>query len=243
MRLKMTPLLFNIVIIAYLISNCENSPMDVVNKGQLQMRISFAEEINKASTIRQSASINRMTAELSDSTGGFIDDTDLTQSGTMWEGEMKVVPARNLTLTVKALEDLALQYAGSSSGFDVQAGRSTRVGIDLSRDAIFNIQLSPPSPASLSFGDSVMLNFDYLTDFEEGVQIYGVPFTDRSETPNWDIPPSLFPVGSGSGTGSFTITSGDTTTVDQIEFVMFTADQSRVLYMHRTSVEYTFSSQ
>ena len=58
MRLKMTPLLFSIVIIAYLISNCKNSPMDVVNKGQLQMRISFAEEINKASTIRESANID-----------------------------------------------------------------------------------------------------------------------------------------------------------------------------------------
>ena len=50
----------------------------------------------------------------------------------------------------------------------------------------------------------------------------------------------LYPVGSGSGTGSFTITSGDTTSVDQIEFKMRNADLSRVLKLDFVQMEYKF---
>ena len=247
MRLKMKPLLFNIVIIAYLISNCGNSPMDVVNKGQLQMRISFAEEINKASTLIESAIVDRrITVTVFNSNGGVIASSDLTQNGTRWQGEIKLDPADDLTVKAEVFDEFVLHYTGSRSGVNVKAGQNTQVEIPLfnvESHNIFNIQLSPPSPASLAFNEDVECTFDYTTP-ESGVQIFGFPFSNGSLTPNYVVVSGapLYPVGSGNGTASFTITSGNANVnVDQIEFKMFNADQSQILLRIFIPVMYNFS--
>ncbi len=245
MRLKMTSLLFNIVIIAYLISNCGNSPMDVANKGQLQMRISFAEEINKASTLRESAIIDQMRVTVSNSNGGDVAFSDLIQNGPRWEGEIELDPADDLTVTVEASENSVLRYAGSSSGVNVQADETVEVDITISNPAIYNIQLTPSSPESLRFNERVNIFFRYLTNETSGVEISGFPFSNSSLTLNWSVGSidqrQFYRVGSGSGTDSFTITSGDAT-VDQIEFKMRNAaDLNDVLKVDFLSVEYIFS--
>ena len=115
----------------------------------------------------------------------------------------------------------------------------TEIGIC---DNISNIQLSPISPASLTFNQYVNITFDYTTEVAGGVRIFARPFSGGSLTPNYAAHPSpLYPVGSGSGTGNFTIKSGDAM-VDQIRFQMYNADQSVMLLEFFIPIEYHFVS-
>lgn len=107
-------------------------------------------------------------------------------------------------------------------------------------DAIFNIQMDPPSPSSIKFNQHLNINFDYETDFPGGVRIFARPFTNGALTPNYAASGSpLYPTGSGSGNGYFTITCGDVT-VDLIRFRMYNADQSILLLEFFVPVEYEF---
>lgn len=106
---------------------------------------------------------------------------------------------------------------------------------------ISNIQLSPPSPASLAFNDAVNITFDYATEEAGGVRIFIAPFSNGSLTSNLAAQGSpLYPVGSGSGSSFFLIRSGDVT-VDQLRIQMLNADQSQQLLEFFIPVEYHFS--
>jgi hypothetical protein len=109
-------------------------------------------------------------------------------------------------------------------------------------DNISNIQLSPPAPASLDFNQHVDISFDYETDEAGGVRIFARPFTAGSLTPNYAASGSpLYPVGSGNGTGFFTITSGDVS-VDELRIQMYNSDQSQLLLEFFIPVEYHFAA-
>ena len=107
--------------------------------------------------------------------------------------------------------------------------------------AITNIQLTPPSPASLRFNDQVNITFDYITNEADGVSIFARPFTDGAPTPGYSAHPSpIYPAGSGVGVGFFTVMAGENT-VDQIRFQMMNANMSALLLEVFIPVDYHFS--
>lgn len=108
-------------------------------------------------------------------------------------------------------------------------------------DYISNVQLSPPSPASLASNQNVNITFDYATNVTGGVRIFVRPFTAGALAPNYAAHPSpLYPTGTGSGTGFFTITTGNVV-VDQLRFQVFNANQTQLLMEFFVPVEYHFS--
>jgi subtilisin family serine protease len=110
----------------------------------------------------------------------------------------------------------------------------------LPSNSITNIELTPPSPATLEFNEHIDITFDYSANEEGGVRIFMLPYTTGSPTSQYAVSGSpLYPVGTGSGSGYFTITSGEVT-VDQVRFKMTNADQSEVLLEFFIPVKYHF---
>lgn len=108
---------------------------------------------------------------------------------------------------------------------------------------VTNINLGPDSPNILANGQDVTLSFSYSTTEANGVQIFARPFSDGALSPSYAASGSpLYPQSAtGSGTGSFTITSGQVV-VDQIRFQMYNADQSTLLFETFIPVYYLFSN-
>ena len=72
------------------------------------------------------------------------------------------------------------------------------------------------------------------------MRIFARPFTSGALTPNYAAHPSpLYPVGTGSASGWFTISDG-TVKVDQIRIQMWNADQTRLLFQTKIPVSYQF---
>ncbi|MBW2108601.1 MAG: hypothetical protein JRI36_08065, partial [Deltaproteobacteria bacterium] len=96
-------------------------------------------------------------------------------------------------------------------------------------DKITHIQFSPASPASLCNEEVVQATFDYTTTDEGGIRIFVRPFSNGLLSPHY--PPhssDWWPYPEGSGSGWFTIDSGNVV-VDQVQFQIWSADQSRLL--------------
>jgi hypothetical protein len=109
--------------------------------------------------------------------------------------------------------------------------------------SITNIVFTPPSPANLDFGQDVDFTFDYEVD--EDSRIFGRPFTGGALSFAYSAHPSpLYSMGSGSGSGFFTI--GDAgqgiAHVDQVRFQVFALDLTTLLYETFVDVDYTFGS-
>ena len=101
--------------------------------------------------------------------------------------------------------------------------------------------LNPSSPAGLRFGQNVNIAFNYSTNEAGGVRIFARPFANGARASNYAASGSpIYPVGAGSGSGSFTIQSGQVT-VDQIRFQMWNADQSTLLHESFVPVNYRFT--
>jgi hypothetical protein len=106
---------------------------------------------------------------------------------------------------------------------------SVPVHLIFSPHAIYNIAVTPKSPASMQFNQQVDITFDYRTSEPGGVVVFARPMTGTSTTPNYGAHGSpTYPTGQGSGTGYFTIMGGDAT-VDGIRFRMSNASQSTLL--------------
>jgi hypothetical protein len=100
------------------------------------------------------------------------------------------------------------------------------VSYQFSTHSVSNIVFSPASPAYFTNDHHLNFTFDYSTDESSGVLIWGRPFTEGNLTPNYAAHGSpVYPSGSGSGDGNFTITSGDVE-VDQVRFKMAKSDQT-----------------
>ena len=107
--------------------------------------------------------------------------------------------------------------------------------------AVNNIQFARGDRASLQHGEDIDITFDYSTTEATGVRIFARPFTAGSLSPNYAASGSpAYTTGSGSGTGSFTISSGKVD-VDQVRFRMTNDDQSQVLLDVFVDVAYLFS--
>lgn len=108
------------------------------------------------------------------------------------------------------------------------------------QSSVFDVQLAPVSPARLSNGEFVAVDFGYTTSEPGGVRIWARPFTSGAASPDYAASGSpIYPTGSGTGSADFTIQSG-TVTVDQIRFQMWDPDQTRLLHEDFVSVDYVF---
>jgi hypothetical protein len=102
--------------------------------------------------------------------------------------------------------------------------------------------LRPDTPNVLTFGQDVSLSFSYSTRQTGGVRIFARPFTNGALTPNYAAHGSpVYPIGGGSGSGSFTITAGQAV-VDQIRIQMWDANQTQLLFEAFLPVYYRFRS-
>ncbi len=107
-------------------------------------------------------------------------------------------------------------------------------------NVVSNISLDPDNPDVLGFNQDVDLTFDYATRQVGGVRIWARPFTNGQLTPNYAAHGSpLYPIGGGSGSGSFTISSVQVV-VDHIRIQMWDDNQTTLLFEAFLPVYYRF---
>jgi hypothetical protein len=107
---------------------------------------------------------------------------------------------------------------------------------------VYNLDLTPPTPNILDLGEDVSLTFDYSTNMIGGALIFARPMKDGDLAPGYSASGSpIYPVGSGSGSGDFTI-NVDPLVVDGIRIRMTNSDQSLLLYETVVPVHYQFGS-
>ena len=107
---------------------------------------------------------------------------------------------------------------------------------------VTHVSLSPDTPDVLKFDQNVDLRFSYITRQQGGVRIWARPFTNGALTPGYAAHGSpVYPIGSGSGSGYFTITNGQVV-VDQIRIQMWDDNQTTLLFEAFLPVYYRFRS-
>jgi hypothetical protein len=105
---------------------------------------------------------------------------------------------------------------------------------------ISDIVVTPKPPAQLLDGEPVTVRFRYVTEEQRGVRIYAIPYTKGEVTPGADVYQSpLYQVGEGEGSASFTV-DGQDIMVDQVQMLMTTADESKVLLEFYLDFEFFF---
>jgi len=111
-----------------------------------------------------------------------------------------------------------------------------------SAHAIYNIVMTPATPASMQFNGNVDISFNYRSNQPGGVRIFARPISGGTSTPNYAAHGSpLYPSGTGSGTGYFTVLSG-AVTVDGVSLQMFNSDQSTLLLEFIVPAEFVYRS-
>ncbi len=112
---------------------------------------------------------------------------------------------------------------------------------DFRAGSVGSIGFDPAPPYGLLHDERVNVSFEYHTNEAAGVRIFLLPYTDGSPTPNYAVSGSpIYPVGTGTGTGYFRITSGDYT-VDHVRFKMTNADQTVTLFEYFVPVAFHYS--
>ena len=105
---------------------------------------------------------------------------------------------------------------------------------------VYNLELTPQTPNVLDLGENVDLTFDYSTSMIGGVRIYARPMKDGDLAPGYSAHSSgIYPVGSGSGSGFFTI-NVDPLVVDAIRIRMTNSDDTLLLQETMLPVHYQF---
>jgi hypothetical protein len=110
----------------------------------------------------------------------------------------------------------------------------------LSEHLVTQVGLASLTPNILKFGQDVTVTFSYDTTEVGGVRIWARLFTGQNLTPNYaacGLP--VYPVGSGTGSCSFTLTGGNVT-VNKIRLQMWTENQSALLFQTFLPVRYKF---
>lgn len=110
--------------------------------------------------------------------------------------------------------------------------------ISFAQYSITGVGLSPSSAATLTTGENVTISFNY-TKAAGDVRIFARPFTSGALSSNYAASGSpLYTAASGSGTGTFTLTTPSN--VDQIRFQIVNATTNAVLYQTFVNVSYKF---
>jgi len=122
---------------------------------------------------------------------------------------------------------------------------SARPAAGLSASAehiVTHISLGPRTPNILRLNQRVTISFHYATNENDGVRIFARPMTGAALTPHYAAHPSpLYPTGTGTGSGYFTVTSGNAT-VTGIRFQMWNHDQTQKLFESVIPAHYQFRS-
>ncbi|MCK4411904.1 MAG: T9SS type A sorting domain-containing protein [Candidatus Eisenbacteria sp.] len=106
--------------------------------------------------------------------------------------------------------------------------------------ALYNVHCSPAGPALLEHGQRVTVAFDYQTELSGGLRVYVRPYANGALAPHYGAhPATLLPGGSGSGSGWFTITSGEVT-VDDVRIHVYDYDQTELLLEIHVAAAYEF---
>ena len=115
------------------------------------------------------------------------------------------------------------------------------VGCDTSTVTISNVVLTPPSPATLNYGNYVIVNFDYSSSETGNILIFTMPRTNGVPSPNYVIfPPPDYPPGQGSGYSQFRLQSqSGQVIVDQLHLLIQRTDYT-VIYETFIPVNYIF---
>ena len=109
-----------------------------------------------------------------------------------------------------------------------------------SQNDVCQIDLPSTRVADFAHGEQVQFTFEYSVDEPGGVRIFPRPFTNGGLTPGYGASGSPVYSGDGNGSAFFTINSGEVT-VDEIRFIITTADQSTTLREFYIPVNYHFS--
>lgn len=107
---------------------------------------------------------------------------------------------------------------------------------------VTQVTLQPATPNVMKTGQRVLLSFSYTTDRLAGVRIFARPMTGGVLTPYYAAHPSpLYPVGTGTGTGWFTISQGSQR-VERIRLQVYTYNQSALLFETTIPVNYQYKT-
>jgi hypothetical protein len=110
-----------------------------------------------------------------------------------------------------------------------------------SAHGIFNIQITPPSPASLKLNEHLNISFDYVTSEATGVRLYCEPMFHGTYAPGGAYQGStLHSTGSGSVTRYVTVLSGQTP-LDAVRFSMWTGDNTTEIQSFMVPVRCLFA--
>jgi len=102
--------------------------------------------------------------------------------------------------------------------------------------------LSPNTPSSLKFDEDVTIVYDYEIAESNGARIWVMPYTNGGISSKYSYTSSPLFTGKGSKTVSISITSGDTTIVDQLKIKIASADGEQTISETFESVDYTFTN-
>jgi hypothetical protein len=124
----------------------------------------------------------------------------------------------------------------------VAAGRTVPApgAIPSTQHLVSSVVMTPDTPNFVAFNENVSFTFSYRTTEPGGVRIFIRPLTNDVLTPNYAAHGSpLYATGSGTGTGFFTITSGNAT-VNYVRIQMYNSDQSVLLFETKRLVKLKF---
>ena len=143
-------------------------------------------------------------------------------------------------IDVKAVVDLhdVVREDDPNNNSLVRKALSCRSTPPRPRFSIYNIQMSPQSPASLALNQKVNITFDYYASVK--VHIWARPFSGKSLTPDYAAHGSpLYAAGTGKGTGYFKITKGKGV-IDRVRFQMMDETKKKLYLEKFVRVKYTY---
>jgi len=143
-------------------------------------------------------------------------------------------------MTTTTLRRVSIMLSAVLLSFQITAVAQT------ASHSVTQISVVPLSPNILKFGQQVTVYFNYDTTRLEGVRIWVRPMSIDPVsgadmlTPNYGACGSpLYPVGSGTGSCSFTITSGNAV-VDKLRIQMWDASGTTLLFQAKLPVHFKF---
>ena len=137
--------------------------------------------------------------------------------------------------STRADEQMLLSESGSSK-VEARTVPATPGSTPTFEHLVSSVVMTPDTPNFVAFNENASFTFSYRTTEPTGVRIFIRPLTDGALTPNYAAHGSgIYPTGSGTGTGFFTITSGNAK-VNGVRIQMFNADQSVLLFQTKRTV-------
>ncbi len=104
-----------------------------------------------------------------------------------------------------------------------------------------NVTHTPTAPAALLHEESVSTEVEYHTTQPGGVRIFPRPYTNGAPTPGYVTSASpIYPIGSGTATGWFRISSGERT-IDHVRYRMTNADMTQTICEYFLPVNFHYA--